>query len=575
MEPNAQRLFASASYKKVPGTLSLEDGILRWKPSLDSSSIPGFSVQDTHLKGLKVSKPGAAQVALRLEAAEGYSINGEPIAMINFNAEQDIACANREKFKDRLAAAIAKARAEQEQQAAVDAEHAGKRKALEQGTRAGGPKVPDMSAVKLRGQVLRANPGLLALHKDVVGTDLISDADFWEHPARKALLRAEYASMEQRQGRRGQLADPKPSQTDKGEMKINITPQLIRDLFEQYPVLTRAYDENVPSKLDEGTFWARYFQSRLYHRLRTSLRSAASEQALRDDDIFDKYLEAEDDELAPRTEVNPHDALLNLAATQEDHVDTGNMQDWTMRAGFDRRMLPLVRRFNKHAESVLTSSLGTLDASASARSKRKTGGVGEEYKRGDSGRYYEEIVMDDLQHHAKRVEKRLEIHDQRAYFDAHTGNAARPMVAAVDMDAYMSQLSSNLRGWKLDVQHFVPHGKGMRHALDAMLDNMRQQDSTEHENIMSDLPSDVHKQVISCQAATIEFLQQFWQAISPSAAKNTQQNRGVHLDIPQRIEKAKRMLVVLAKTDERIGRIAATADAALPGTGGEIVHEAA
>lgn len=237
---------------------------------------------------MQVSKPGAAQVALRLVAKEGHTIHGEAGAMLNFNAEKETAIAHRELFKERLAAAIAKARS------AEGTAPGRTSKAPKSSSRAQGeePVVPE---VKLRGQVLLANPALLALHKDVVGTGILSDADFWAHPARAALLRAERARIQQRTGRSARIADPHPTQGESGELKINITPQLIRQLFEQYPVLTRAYDENVPKKLDESTFWMRYFQSKLYHRLRTSQRSAASEQHLPDDDIFDQYLEPEDD----------------------------------------------------------------------------------------------------------------------------------------------------------------------------------------------------------------------------------------------------------------------------------------
>jgi len=47
--------------------------------------------------------------------------------------------------------------------------------------------------------------------------------------------------------------------------------------------------------MDESSFWTRYFESKLYHRLRTSARSAASEHMVASDEIFDKYLEDEDD----------------------------------------------------------------------------------------------------------------------------------------------------------------------------------------------------------------------------------------------------------------------------------------
>ena len=279
-----QALYASVSYRKAPGTLILKpNGVLHWKPSNAASNIREFSIQDVHLNGLQVSKPGAAQVALRLVAKEGHNIDGEGVALLTFNAEKNTALEHREKFKERLAAAIAKARAEQPSATSTASTSTSLSSAQS-----------DTSEVKIRGQVLLSNPSLLALHKEVVGSGTISDADFWSHPARAALLRAERAKTEQKQGRQGQLADPHPTQNESGELKINITPQLIRELFEQYPVLTRAYDENVPTKLDETTFWMRYFQSKLYHRLRTSLRSAASEQHIPDDDIFDKYLEAED-----------------------------------------------------------------------------------------------------------------------------------------------------------------------------------------------------------------------------------------------------------------------------------------
>jgi transcription initiation factor TFIIH subunit 1 len=34
-----------------------------------------------------------------------------------------------------------------------------------------------------------------------------------------------------------------------GEVKIVITPQLVHDIFDEYPVVAKAYDENVPSKV--------------------------------------------------------------------------------------------------------------------------------------------------------------------------------------------------------------------------------------------------------------------------------------------------------------------------------------
>lgn len=562
MDTSEQTLYASVSYKKVPGTLTLQQsGFLCWKPSNATSSVREFQVPSTQLNGMQVSKPGAAQVALRIVAKEGQNINGEPSALLVFNADPDTAAAHREKFKERLVAAIAKTRTEQSP--------ATKSAQGPSGTRDSKRTTPEVNEVSVRSQVLRSNPQLLALHKEVVGSGTLSDSDFWSLPARANLLRAERARMEQRLGRRGQLADPHPTQNENGELKINITPQLIRELFEQYPVLTRAYDENVPNRLDEGTFWMRYFQSKLYHRLRTSLRSAASEQHLPDDDIFDKYLEAEDNELEPRQAYNPHDALLNLASTEEDHGPSNVIQDFTMRPGYDRRTLPLMRRFNKHAESLLTSHLGALDDDNARRVRRKVGGVDEEYGAGPvrrlESRYEKDIVIDDLTEKKLKSGRHLEIQDSHAYYGMNENDDYDAKQGKKQFD--YAQFRQDMSRWQLDLSKFAPSGSTMSSTLRHMLNNIEQQKEQRSFTALDELPPDVYKQLISCQAATSEFLQQFWQAVLPSMDPS-------HRTVEQRLKKAQHMISILKKTDTRVENVAVAADAALPGKGYDSVMEA-
>lgn len=98
-----------------------------------------------------------------------------------------------------------------------------------------------------------------------------------------------------------------------GEIKIRITPQLVHDIFDEYPVVAKAYSDNVPSKvmclpihcldlvdlveikLTEESFWKRYFQSKLFNAHRASIRSTAAQHVVKDDLILDKYLEKDDD----------------------------------------------------------------------------------------------------------------------------------------------------------------------------------------------------------------------------------------------------------------------------------------
>jgi len=65
----------------------------------------------------------------------------------------------------------------------------------------------------------------------------------------KNLLLAEAAAETQRKGKSGQLVDPRPETVDGGEIKIRITPQLVHDIFDEYPVVAQAYSDNVPNKV--------------------------------------------------------------------------------------------------------------------------------------------------------------------------------------------------------------------------------------------------------------------------------------------------------------------------------------
>jgi transcription initiation factor TFIIH subunit 1 len=146
----------------------------------------------------------------------------------------------------------------------------------------------------------------------------ITEAEFWE--GREHLLLAQTASESQKRGRPGQLVDPRPEAVEGGEVKIVITPQLVHDIFEEYPVVAKAYSDNVPNKLSEADFWKRYFQSKLFNAHRASIRSSAAQHVVKDDKIFDKYLEKDDDELEPRRQRDDGvDLFVDLGATNEDH----------------------------------------------------------------------------------------------------------------------------------------------------------------------------------------------------------------------------------------------------------------
>lgn len=100
------------------------------------------------------------------------------------------------------------------------------------------------STFALRRGLLESDPELNMLHRELVRSKVITEAEFWE--GREQLVEAAAAEMAQKKGRSGEMVDPRPELGDGGEVTVKITPQLIKEIFEEYPAVLRAYNENVP-----------------------------------------------------------------------------------------------------------------------------------------------------------------------------------------------------------------------------------------------------------------------------------------------------------------------------------------
>ncbi|KAI3618609.1 transcription factor tfiih complex subunit tfb1 [Moniliophthora roreri] len=385
---------AKAIYKKLPGVLELTDTHIKW--TQDGKTIPLINFQRSDVNTLFCSKEGAAQTRLKINL-----LGDENGHNFTFISPQAVAVAERDKFKSELTTNITVNRqaSEKRQNGSLPAStptstpstpkpiaspikqpSASRAASVTSDLRGVSPIIPGSDPAadfRLRKNVLLSNPDLAALHRELVIGGHITESEFWE--GREHLLLAQVASEAQKKGKPGQLVDPRPETVEGGEIKIRITPQLVHDIFDEYPVVAKAYNDNVPSKvksvvrmrqppnvtrnflklkLSEEEFWKRYFQSKLFNAHRASIRSSAAQHVVKDDPIFDQYLEKDDDELEPRRRRDIDvDLFVNLGATSEDHDATGNQRDITMQAGRQKGALPLIRKFNEHSERLLNSAL--------------------------------------------------------------------------------------------------------------------------------------------------------------------------------------------------------------------------
>lgn len=170
-------------------------------------------------------------------------------------------------------------------------------------------------------------------------------SQFWS--TRLHILRAHAIERAQTRGSYNVLSTLKP-RTENNTLKLNISKEQIQLIFHQHPLVKRVYDENVP-KLSEQQFWARFFQSRLFKKLRGE-RISESDPT---DAILDKYLRADEYEGRQIEAHVPH--FIDLAANEVNHSQRqGNRPDIDMRpTSLDK--VPIIRTLNSLSEKIMAN----------------------------------------------------------------------------------------------------------------------------------------------------------------------------------------------------------------------------
>lgn len=113
----------------------------------------------------------------------------------------------------------------------------------------------------------------------------LSPTIFWS--SRVNQLRTYALTISQHRGPYNVLSTIKPVATSDNQVNVNVTRNIINEIFETYPIIRRAYSELVPENLSEGEFWSRFFNSKLFRRLRGDKINTSN---TRGDNVIDKYL---------------------------------------------------------------------------------------------------------------------------------------------------------------------------------------------------------------------------------------------------------------------------------------------
>lgn len=375
------------------------------------------------------------------------------------------------------------------------------------------------SDAELQQSLLKSNPNLQRMFMESLNSkpETLSGgqfmAQFWS--TRLHLLRAHAIERGQMRGSYNVLSTLRP-RVEENVTKLNISKEQIQLIFNQHPLIKRVYDECVP-KLSEQEFWSRFFQSRLFKKLRGE-RISENDPT---DMVLDKYLKA--DEL-PDTRRDTHvPQFLNLAGNELNNSQRrGNRPDLDMRpSGVDK--VPIIRTLNNLSEKIMANvAPADRDPAAPVGTDEET---------------FNQLQLRDLQGDEEQNRMILNIRDQNRFFSQAKGEDEQSRrLEKQDPEQIITNLRSEIgRNLPEDgtaelrrlvepedddddeiKQAFQVGSKANMHAassqiLDAIRERRAQSERSSTAGTYGLSPG-MYDRLTLTHATSTEFLHQFWQA---------------------------------------------------------------
>ncbi|KKY37306.1 putative tfiih p62 subunit domain-containing protein [Diaporthe ampelina] len=544
-----------AGYKKKDGIITVTDGqaSVTWTP-LPGTGTPTISLPILSITNLQKTPDSAPKVMLKIFVKDPNT-DGDPVPyLFHFNSSDDPR-AEANVIKDILSRLITEVR---------NTDPSVPKPATPAPTNGTPVNAPDPKAtaaflfddnhlkldIELQQALLRKDGELHKTYMDARATkpDSIGDAafnnQFWS--TRTNLLRAFAIDVNQKRGSYNILPTFKTktiqdAETGQERVELNLHQAEILQIFNQHPIVKRAYNENVP-KLNDGEFWSRFFLSRLCKQLKGERVSDTD----RRDPVFDKY-DASEDRSAYTSKILaahvPH--IIDVEGNEENtgSVKSGNRKDIEMQP---KRNIPIIQVLNATSEKLLSNVAPT------------DGGPGDAPAAEDTT--WRELALRDLR--ADNEENRiiLNVKEQSRFFSEHNAStSANDMVYEKQVPSVViAEVSSDIDLLQGDSSGGVDlHGSigidedsdsdddapkkshvGSRAARKAAQEQVltglaqsraEQYSHSSDENTPMGIPKDLKDKCKLTNATTNEFLKQFWNAFL-SGDPDRAQELGYHVD---------------------------------------------
>ncbi|AET38713.1 TFIIH/NER complex subunit TFB1 Ecym_3216 [Eremothecium cymbalariae DBVPG len=214
-----------------------------------------------------------------------------------------------------------------------------------------------LTNLKLQQSLLRENRNLMKTFQEAVIKAGLPPQEFWS--TRIPLLRAFALTTSQKIGPYNVLSTIKPVASSDNKVNVSVSREKILTIFQNYPIVKKAYDDNVPKNFKEQEFWARFFSSKLFRKL----RGERIMQNDRGDMIIDRYLtldqefDRRDDEML----LHPVKKIIDLEGNLNDDPEKrGNRPHFTMLPGTDPNgnndgAVDILKGMNRLSEKMIKS----------------------------------------------------------------------------------------------------------------------------------------------------------------------------------------------------------------------------
>lgn len=354
----------AAIYKKKNGLLSIyetaDPPMLKWLAADQSVANPKVEIPLRSITNLQASPASSEKLLIRILHFSEPSADGEPVKTVFSFTNKMI----METIKDTLRSIVERQEASKQatKQAHNTQIHITQTKDnLEEILNAKSL----LDNLELQQRLLSNEPKLKQIFTEAVIRNNLDPKEFWK--TRLHLLGTFALKNKAKKGPYNVLSTINLVASSDNKVDLNVTREKIHSIFEQYPIVRKAYEDIVP-RVPEGEFWSRFFASKLFRKLKGD-KINKNEKS---DQLLDPYLKITDEEI---TMMDENDKKMKMIEKGEDDVNLddidvnsfldvsknindnstklGNQPDFTMRFEKNPEMISILRGYNRLSKKLV------------------------------------------------------------------------------------------------------------------------------------------------------------------------------------------------------------------------------